>query len=684
MNANNVLKAGVLAAVVLFAWAFAFGDAIPFSAIRLRKPQTDSPAVWKATLAQFAKNRAAVDEVWFSTGISFPGMAEHRANAKRLAAASDDLRKLGILPALQIQATIGHGDAVTRYADNSGIRWQTYVASDGAVAESLNCPRAPGFLDYMREMSRIYAADMRPYSVWIDDDIRIVGHHAGDNQANSGWGCHCEHCLSLFAEKEGRSRSRTELVEALKADAALEARWRAFAFEGEASLVRAIGDAVHAASPETRMCQQQPGACFPEHRALYEAHHAATGLPVGMRPGAGSYYDHDARAQLDKAYYLALQMDTIGALPFIDRVCPEIESCPRSFACRTGRGVLLEALECLSQGMNSISALVIDAGFETPEWYGDEILAPLARNAVKLQCYVALNEGAARCGYGVSGLPCRALETSSLPLRPLTPGATSALARFVTGRCAAEAVKGGDEAVCALLAEDILLDGAAADALCRAGFGAEIGLAGCRNFTGGLRERFSDDPLNDGLLARQTPIGGASFFLDPAKGARVLGEYFSDANPGFQTRTAAIAFVAANGRRRVVFGYDAFNSALTVASGDRVLQLHRLADWASHGRAPVMVETPTRTFVQPRVRAAGGLASVVLVNASIGATAPVRLRLRGVPASATHATWSVLDEDDISLVMVREDLDAVVTLPPIPAWTGGYLYFGVVNHSPQK
>ena len=36
------------------------GD-VPFSAIRLRKPQTDSASVWQATLAQFAKHRAGVD-----------------------------------------------------------------------------------------------------------------------------------------------------------------------------------------------------------------------------------------------------------------------------------------------------------------------------------------------------------------------------------------------------------------------------------------------------------------------------------------------------------------------------------------------------------------------------------------------------------------------------------------------
>ena len=659
-----------LASLAIASVWVAYGDAIPFSAIRLRKPHTDREEVWNGLREQFAKYRAGVDEVWFSTGISFPKMEEHRAAAQRLAKAADDLRKIGILPSLQIQATIGHGDAFLRYADNSGMTWQGFTSANGAVAKGCNCFRAPGFLAYMKEMATLYAAAMRPYSAWIDDDIRIVNH------GGPGWGCHCEYCLGKFAEKEGKKRTRKQLVEEMKTDAALAARWRAFAFEGEAELVRVIAEAVHAASPETRMCQQQPGRCFPEHRLLYEAHHAATGLPVGMRPGAGAYFDNDARAQIEKAYTLALQIDTIGPLPFIDRICPEIESCPRSFACRTGQGVLLEALESLAQGMNSISALVMDAGFETPEWYGDEILAPLARNAAMMKRYVALNEGAVRCGYGFAGDPPVQLLTGSLPLKPLIPGAHSDLARIVTTTAAKEAVEAGKEAVAQLLAEDLLIDGAAAETLFKAGYGAEIGLAGFASAKGNLRERFLSVPVNKGFKARETPVSGQTLFLKPATGAVALSEYYSDANnaplnlPGY----AAVMFETKEGRRRVVFGTHAFTAGLSKASGDRVMQLHRLADWASHGKSPVLLETPTRSFVQPRVRKDGSLASVVFINTSIGRTPSVRMRLRGVPANATKAVWSMFDAEDVALDVTREGADVLVTLPPVPAWTGGYLF----------
>ena len=211
----------------------------------------------------------------------------------------------------------------------------------------------------------------------------------------------------------------------------------------------------------------------------------------------------------------------------------------------------------------------------------------------------------------------------------------------------------------------------------KAGYGAEIGIAGCTEANGNLRERFLPVPVNEGFKARETPVSGQTLFLKPAPGAVAISEYYSDANnaplnlPGH----AAVMFETKNGRRRVVFGTHAFTAGLSKASGDRVMQLHRLCDWASHGKSPVLLETPTMSFVQPRVRKDGTLASVMFVNTSIGRSRPVRMRLRGVPASATKAVWSALDAEDVLLEIVRDGNDAVVTLPSVPAWTGGYVFF---------
>ena len=103
--------------------------------------------------------------------------------------------------------------------------------------------------------------------------------------------------------------------------------------------------------------------------------------------------------------------------------------------------------------------------------------------------------------------------------------------------------------------------------------------------------------------------------------------------------------------------------------------MHRLADWASHGRSPVVMETPTRSFVQPRVRKDGTLASVVFVNASIGELRRVRLRMRGVQPASGVALWSAFDENDVRLNVVRDGNDAIVEIPSVGGWNGGYLIF---------
>jgi hypothetical protein len=65
----------------------------------------------------------------------------------------------------------------------------------------------------------------------------------------------------------------------------------------------------------------------------------------------------------------------------------------------------------------------------------------------------------------------------------------------------------------------------------------------------------------------------------------------------------------------------------------------------------------------------------VFVNASVGDAPPVRMRLRGVPASASKAIWSAYDAADVQLKIERSGADSFVTLPALGPWAGGYLFF---------
>ena len=78
-----------LAGVVLFVLTVlpspVFAEDVPLMMMRLRGPHTADDAQWAKTFKVLRENRAACDEVWFSTGIGFPKMAWHEEHVKRLA-----------------------------------------------------------------------------------------------------------------------------------------------------------------------------------------------------------------------------------------------------------------------------------------------------------------------------------------------------------------------------------------------------------------------------------------------------------------------------------------------------------------------------------------------------------------------------------------------------------------------
>ena len=105
--------------------------------IRLRSGH-EEPEVWTQLFEQIKQNRAICDEVWFSTGTAFPTLDDHRKKSALFAAYAEELRALGIIPSLQLQATLGHGDRT--FADNTleGKTWGNYVGRNGEVSWSSN------------------------------------------------------------------------------------------------------------------------------------------------------------------------------------------------------------------------------------------------------------------------------------------------------------------------------------------------------------------------------------------------------------------------------------------------------------------------------------------------------------------------------------------------------------------
>ena len=404
--ARGILLAGLVAQT-------AVADEAPFCALRFGYRFTH-PDKWPEMRAALASNRAAFDDVWFSTGVSFPKLAWHEEHARQCAAAADDLRRLGIVPSIEIQTIIGHTDPILDTGDCTGQDWGTMVSADGLAAKRLSCPRDPRLIAYFVRVAELHAA-WKPGSVWVDDDLSYRNRAPVLKPENNLPGCFCDGCLAGFVEKEGRAWTRAELAAAIRADAAVRRRWDDYSCGVMGALTRAIAAAVHRVSPETVLGYQYGGRLQPAiPRGLFEG----SGRPVRLRPGNGAYWDTDAHAQLDKAYILQAMMRGFRGESWIGACCPEIETCPRTFACRTPQGLVLEAFENLALGMDFISMFAADARTdEATAFYADRLFPRLAAASGFLKGYRAANAGTRPCGFSVpDDVPPRLVACRGVPV----------------------------------------------------------------------------------------------------------------------------------------------------------------------------------------------------------------------------------------------------------------------------
>ena len=398
MSIKNAMT--VFAVCAAMCTAAADSTELPLMMVRLRGAHTADDAQWAKTFRALSDNRAACDEVWFSTGIGFPKLEWHEAHVKRLVRYAEQLRGVGIVPSLQFQATLGHSDDITVIEGAKGKTWGGFTGRGGEECRFCNCPRQTAFVAYVREMARLYAS-FRPGSVWIDDDLRVAGHSPGSpwNRVKDGWiGCWCKTCIAAFNAETGCGWTRESLDATMGTDSALFDKWEKFSFAGIAAVARVIAEEMHRVSPETRLAYQHCAYRNDSQLSVYRALHEATGLPVGARPGGGAYSDYNPNDQMLKAFNAARQRRCLGDSAWIAAWCPEVETYPRAFASRTVQGLLNEAFVNLAYGMNCVSLFIMDTRYETDEWYSDHLLAPLAAERPFLAGFLRHNAGAHPAG----------------------------------------------------------------------------------------------------------------------------------------------------------------------------------------------------------------------------------------------------------------------------------------------
>ena len=390
----------------------------PFLSMRLRANDTESIEIWRANFKAVAAHPGCCDEIWFSTGCGVPTLEWHRARAAVIAEAARDCRAKGIVPSLQFQATIGHGDfSEDPTAELFKMKtWTGWTGPTGIETKFCNCPRQPAFLDYLREVSRIYAP-LGFGSLWIDDDLRIEYHEPSGSFGRHP-GCWCATCLKAFNAATDAKWTRPGLAEAIRTNDVLSASWRAFQAESVCAVAKAVAEVFRELSPDTMLGLQHASydAVADSIGAILRTLHETSGRAVGSRPGGGSYYDDNPNEMVLKSIKSGWFRARLGDPDYVSAWTPEIESWPRTYYSRSPQGVLVEGFTALMYGMNAVSFFISNGAMEDPDLYGRTHWKALAAAAPALRGYARAIAGCHPVGFALPGKVEIGIRRAAIPV----------------------------------------------------------------------------------------------------------------------------------------------------------------------------------------------------------------------------------------------------------------------------
>ena len=664
----------------------------PFIMVRLWPAYHREKTLLNELLDLLRRYPGACDEVWLCSDLGFPDLSVHAESATLMAEAAQELRQIGVLPGMQIANTIGHGDGLSFAKGPVHATWQRLVGHDGLVSTECNCPRDEKFLVYQRDMAALYAAAVNPSSIWIDDDLRMYMHSPVSN------GCFCEKCLADFSREQGRSWTRPELVAQLSLrnqHNPLRLAWIKFGMSSLADVAAAITAGVTAHAPNCRMGMQHGALDWSTHfgpdlTAIFAAMTTAGASKLGSRPGHGYYTDHAPREMLTKCFSIARQVERIGR--DVEQLCPEVENFVHTSGGKSVYGTALESTMHLAMGCNSLSYALLTDFHHEPAAYLERYLQTFAAWRPHWERMVEFDHASCLGGlnivfgrqhaamavsdqqdawsqWGPVDFIGQAGQLATLGL-PLCADSPQACATLLTKE-AAEGLT--TEELRELFSHGVLLDGETLGLLQRRNLGFDLG-AKAEKVTVEGYELFTPDPLN-GMNAQQrwwNPIAAKfchRLTFSQADQARVLGEFITVSDQRNLGPTTAVIENELGGRMGIL-GHSGLHNVLSSAKRSQLLSI---SNWISGGRLPALIETASQVVLCPKLdRATGRLRSVTLLNASIGKSPDLVLRL-----NTTNVRHVVLrhPERAAQALSFQEDgaSHTVVQVPSLAPWSAVFL-----------
>lgn len=663
-----------------------------FVSFRIGTPLWIREERFEEVLALFDRHPGVTDELTLFTSETHAPLplAEIGRRCELLARRMERARARGLRAGINHLATLGHMEENLVNSLSGDVA--PMVDIEGRICRGSLCPNSDSTREYVRDAYRLIA-EVGPDYVWIDDDVRLIGHFP------IRFGCFCDVCREEFARMQGRTFTREELRQGFdQSDTPrkleLRTAWLAHNRRTMVRLMSLIEETVHAARPGLPLGFMTGERYFEGYPFDEVARTLAgpAGAEVRWRPGGGFYADDRMSDLAGKSHEIGRQVSLLPAT--VRSIQSEVENFPYQRLKKAARTTALEAASHIAAGCTGAAFNVLSMYDEPLDEY-EPLVLQLAADRPFLDALVrAFGREAPTgvfCAWGTDSFAAQNLRNGSwlgdgdAPMNPAfgeellaigLPAAYSVEEARVTA-LAGDSVMAIDETILRkILHGGVYLDARAAAGLHERGMGCLVGFA-----VEGLREadcieELLEHPLNGSFAGRRRD-GRQSFWKNPAALLRPLGpkaralsrivDYAGKEVAGCTTGV----FENALGGRICVAGYCPWTFLQNLSKSSQIKSIVR---WLSRDTLDLYVESFNKIIVWARRVEEGGL-RCALVNASLDDADGISLLVR---TEADRLT--VVDHRMAESTVKATGTDGSYQrfkLPPMPAWT---MVLGFAEH----
>ena len=229
------------------------------------------------------------------------------------------LDSMGLKSGILVQCTLGHGYPLNKPSNLTRIKGLV----DGVEAHAI-CPFDEDFREYIRHSFSVVAS-YKPDHIMLDDDFRLI--------IRPGKGCACDMHLDAFYKKTGIRKTREEILAHVMGETEEDAKMRDAFVETQLDSLRECVKFMRAGIDEVDPSIQGSFCCVgPCCEAATEiaTTMAGKGNPVLLRINNGNYHPVGTKEFSNNFLRAAVQMAVLKSQGKVDNFLAETDTCPQN------------------------------------------------------------------------------------------------------------------------------------------------------------------------------------------------------------------------------------------------------------------------------------------------------------------------------------------------------------------